>query len=210
MKHYKVYLFDFDGTLFDTSKALGYVFKAAYGAVGINIEDSQVMYLSRIPLPVSYEELHAPKDAASWKKFLDVIAETINSDKSVELSDPYPETMEFFKHAKENNLTIGIVTSNNSKHVKDVLSYHKIPLDDVAVIIGNQEAPVPKPDPMPINVALKALGMENHKEDVVYIGDAKNDCLSAINAGIDYYFLDREEQGHYPDRAIADLMELFK
>ncbi len=209
MKKYKYYLFDFDGTLFDTSKPLEFVFKEAYKSVGIQIDPKMVGYLSRVPLSVSYKELGAPQTKAAWDKFIGKIEETLNSKESVEMSLPFEETLEFFNYVKTNSISIGIVTSNNSNHVRNILSFYDISLDLLKVIIGNVEANVPKPDPLPINVALKELGLTN-QDDVVYIGDSKNDCLSAINAGIDYYFLDRENQGHYKDRAITNLMELFK
>ena len=206
MKKYDLYLFDFDGTLFDTRDALRYVFNEAFKAVGITVKEEQIGYLSRYPLPVSYKELGGPKDG--WDTFIDVIEETLNGSKSINSTKMFKEGEEFFNYVKTHNISIGIVTSNNSGHVKNILDHFNIPSGLVKVIIGNQEASIPKPDPLPINVALERLGVTDRSK-VVYVGDSKNDCLSAINAGVDYYFLDREEQGHYKDRAIENLMELF-
>lgn len=209
MKKYKVYLFDFDGTLFDTSLALQMVFKKSYEAVGVTIREDQVAWLSRVPLPESYKELNAPTDLASKKIFYDKIEETVNSEESVNLSEYFPETEEFFKYVKTHNISIGIVTSNNSRHVRDILNHFDLPLEMFKVIIGNVEAPRPKPDPLPVQVALKELGIKDHLEDIVYVGDSPNDCLSAINAGISYIYLDRENNGLYKDKSITNLMELF-
>ena len=209
MKKYKYYLFDFDGTLFDTRDALTMVFKESFKAVGIEIKDEQVPWLSRVPLPESYKQLGAPNDKESWERFIDVIEETLNGPISINATKAFDDTLTFFDYVKRNNINVGIVTSNNSNHVRDILNHFNIPFDLVKVIIGNVEAPIPKPDPLPLRVALKELNVENNPQEVVYIGDSTNDCLSAINAGIDYYFLDREEQGHYKERSIESLMELF-
>lgn len=210
MRKYDLYLFDFDGTLFDTSKALEMVFIKSFKRVGIKINSSQVGWLSRVPLPESYSELGAPNTKEAWDHFIDGIEETLNSKESIELTHGFEETEMFFDYVKSRNISIGIVTSNNSNHVRDILNFFKVPSDLVKVIVGNGEAPKPKPDPLPINVALEMLNYNGKKEDVVYIGDSKNDCLSAINAGIDYFFLDREGQGHYKEKSITNLMELFE
>ncbi len=208
IKH-KVYLFDFDGTLFDTSLALEMVFKEAYAAVGVNVRKDQVGWLSRVPLPESYRELNAPDDPESKRVFINVIEETLNSEESIALTKPFEETLEFIKFVKTHNISVGIVTSNNSNHVRDILKHFNIEPSLFKVIIGNVEAPVPKPDPLPINVALKELGISFNLQEVIYVGDSRNDCLSAINAGVDYCFLDRENRGHYKDKSIKNLMELF-
>ena len=47
-------------------------------------------------------------------------------------------------------------------------------------------------------------------KDVVYIGDSHNDCLAAINAGISYYLIERDEDRDLEFPKIYSLMELFK
>ena len=84
---------------------------------------------------------------------------------------------------------LGIVTSNNVKHVKEVLQILNINQEDFKVIIGNQEVKRHKPHPDPILKALEILNCD--KSDVVYIGDAIDDMMCSKNAGVDSILLDR-------------------
>ena len=209
MKNYKLYLFDFDGTLFDTSKALNMVFKKSFAKIGTIIHDDQITWLSRVPLKEAYEELNCPSDKEVIKEFIDAINENVDSKESINLTETFDETMEFISYAHRHNISIGIVTSNNSNHVKDILKHFDIPVDRFDVIVGNVEAPTPKPNPLPIQVALEMVNYNGDLQDVVYVGDSHNDCLSAINAGIDTYLLDRKQNSKEPYKKIKNLMELF-
>lgn len=209
MKKYKLYLFDFDGTLFDTSKALNMVFKVSFAKVGVQVRDDQITWLSRVPLPEACRVLNCPDDEASKKLFIDTINASVDSQESINLTELFEESIAFFDYVKKNNVHIGIVTSNNANHVKDILKHFNIPLSLFDVIVGNVEAPIPKPDPLPINVALKMALYDGELSDVVYIGDSHNDCLSAINANIDTYLLDRLGNSSEPYKKIKNLMNLF-
>ena len=43
MQEFKLYLFDFDGTLFDTLPSSKYVFLMAYKNIGISIKEEDVL-----------------------------------------------------------------------------------------------------------------------------------------------------------------------
>ena len=195
IKPYKVYLFDFDGTLFDTIKSSEYVFKEAYASIGVTIKDEDILGYTREPIPDAYKRLNAPED--KWDIFADNIVKLVNSDKSCELTYIYYDTYNTVIDLKTDEAILGIVTSNNVKHVKDILK--KYNMEDIFfdVLVGNEEAPTPKPDPMPILVALKMLNYKGDLKDVVYVGDALNDIKAAKAAHIESILLDRDN--HYPD-----------
>ena len=125
---------------------------------------------------------------------------------------PYEETYDFLEYVKLNHIRTGIVTSNRTHHVKDVLKVMDIPEDSFDIYVGNKEYERFKPHPDPILKALEIGKYEGDLSDVVYIGDAMNDALSAIAAGVDAIIIDRFDE--YPDSdkymKIHNLMELFK
>ena len=211
MKKYKCYLFDFDGTLIDSFDSLYIVFKMAFESIGITIDPNDVPWMSRVPLEESYDYYHGSKDQETVDTFGKAIVDALDSKEVLHETRLFEDSKEFFKYVKKNGICCGIVTSNNSNHVNDVLEYFNIDKSVFSVIVGNELSKATKPDPDPIYQALKLLNYKSDKKDVVYIGDSFNDCLAAKNAGVETYLLDRNNSqinSEYP--RISSLMDLFK
>ena len=211
MEKYDIYLFDFDGTLFNSFNSLYYVFKNAYGAVGVEIEEKDVPWLSRVPLEESYRFYNAPYDEEHIDIFAKALHAGLDDPNILAKTEMFPDTEEFFKLAKENNLFLGVVTSNKEKHIYEVLDFFLIPHNVFKVVVGNEKAPKTKPDPMPVIKSLEEIGYKGPLDKVVYIGDSFNDCLSAKNAGVKYYLIDRKNEyngDEFP--VIHSLLEIFK
>lgn len=207
MKQFLLYLFDFDGTLFDTLPSSEYVFKKAYENIGININVNDVIGWTREPIPDSYQRMGAPKE--KFISFMNDIEKYVNSQESVNLTEIYPDTYDTILDLKMVEADVGIVTSNNAPHVRDVLKKFDMQTGFFDVIVGNQEAPTPKPDPEPILKALEMSKYQGDKQDVCYVGDSINDCLAAVNAGIVPILLDRlDEYQDAPYLRIKSLKDL--
>lgn len=209
MKKYKLYLFDFDGTLLNTMPALSYVFTVSYAHVGVKFDPKDTMEFARIPLIVGYKRLNAPEDR--FQDFCAYIDKSLDFPEALHSNSPFEESMEFFKYLREHNIHAGIVTNNNKTHVIDVLNVMNIPIETFELYIGNKECERFKPDPDPINKALALVGSRFSKEDVVYVGDGLNDALCAKSAVVDAVIVDREnEYQDSPDYVrIKNLFELF-
>ena len=207
MKQFQLYLFDFDGTLFDTLPSSKYVFRKAYENIGFKFNEDDVLGFTREPIPDSYSRLGAPKEL--FNSFMDDIEKYVNSQESVNLTDIYDDTYDTIIDLRMVEADLGIVTSNNIPHVRDVLRKFDMQKDFFAVLVGNREAPNPKPSPEPILKALEMINYQGNKEDVCYVGDSINDCLSAVNAGITPILLDRDDEyKDVPYLKIKSLKEL--
>lgn len=208
MKKYQVYLFDFDGTLFNTVPGLSYVFKKSFGSIGVNVNDDDVIWLSRVPLAESYAKYNG--DPAKVNIFIKEIEKALDSKQSIETTEFYDDSKEFVDYLAKNKPMCGIVTSNNTGHVLKILSFFNLPKELFNVYIGSDIVKEIKPHPAPIKEAIKRLHYNGDLHDVVYVGDSHNDCQAALNAGVDTYLLDRGNAGDYPFPKIYSLMELFK
>ena len=207
MQKFQLYLFDFDGTLFDTLPSSKYVFRKAYENIGFQFSEDDVLSFTREPIPDSYARLGAPKE--KFDSFMEDIEKYVNSQESVNLTGIYDDTYDTIIDLRMDEADLGIVTSNNVPHVRDILKKFDMQKDFFAVLVGNREAPNPKPSPEPILKALEMIGYKGDKKDVCYVGDSLNDCLSAVNAGIVPILLDRDEEyKDVPYQIIKSLKEL--
>ena len=210
MKQYKVYLFDFDGTLFDTLKSSIYVFREAFTSIGVPLNDDDVLHYTRVPIPETYRKIVPSYKEEDIVPFLDLITKLVNSNESNKRISIYEDTYETILDLKTSEAILGIVTSNNEKHVKDVLKMFDMEFGLFDVIVGNETTKETKPSPVPIQIALDKIKESYLPDEVVYVGDAINDVLAAKNAGIDGVLLDRDNE--YSDKdftIIHSLKELF-
>ena len=207
MEKYNLYLFDFDGTLFDTLTCSKFVFRKAYEQIGITLNEEEVLNFTREPIPNSYKRIGAPKE--QWGTFMFYIDKYVRSQESVDLTDIYDDTYDTVIDLRMQEADLGIVTSNYIPHVRDILKKFDMQKDFFSVLVGNQEAPTPKPSPEPILKALEMIGYKGDKKDVCYIGDSLNDCISAVNAGVVPILLDRDDEyKDVPYQRIKSLKEL--
>ena len=192
MKEFKTYLFDFDGTLVNSYESLVLVFSGAYSKVGVKVPDGYVLHLMRCPLDVGYEELHGPKDEKSVEIFSKEIIRLLDDVEVLKATKAYEEVISFVKEMKKRGMTLGIVTSNNQKHVKDVLHFLNIDESNFSIIVGNKETKRHKPYADPILKGLELLNIS--KEEVCYVGDALDDVRCAINANVTPILVDRNNE----------------
>ena len=192
MQKFQLYLFDFDGTLFDTLPSSKYVFRKAYEGLGMTLDEEEVLGFTREPIPDSYQRKGAPKE--KFDAFMEDIEKYVNSKESVNLTGIYDDTYDTIIDLRMLEADLGIVTSNNVPHVRDVLRKFDMQKDFFAVLVGNREAPNPKPSPEPILKALEMINYRGDKKDVCYVGDSLNDCIAAVKAGIVPILLDRSDE----------------
>ena len=161
----------------------------------------------RIPLIQGYEELGAPSDEDSKKIFERHIRRLLDEEKVLKLTKRYDDVLPTLLRLKKDGKTLGIVTSNNAKHVYDVLRFLNIDKKLFSVIVGNDDTDKHKPNPEPIYKAMELLSLID-KDSICYVGDALDDKKAAINAGVTPILLDRDHQYQEDGIVISTLSEL--
>ncbi len=210
MKEFDTYLFDFDGTLVDSHDSLVLVFAGAYAKVGIEVPEKWVLRLMRIPLYQGYEELNAPDDEESRRIFGEEIIRLLDDPEVLKATKTYSDVREVLKELHSRGKKLGIVTSNNARHVREVLDFIGLDKNMFSVIVGNQETKRHKPYPDPILKGLEIL--DEQKEKACYVGDGLDDMKSAINAEVTPILVDRrnEYNEEHSDLIIKDLKGLLE
>ena len=191
MKSIETYLFDFDGTLVDSHDSLVEVFHGAYASIGVDVPDGYVLRLMRIPLIQGYEELGAPIDQKTMDLFEKNIRALLDDEYVLRLTKSYDDAIPMLNKLKSKGKQLGIVTSNNVKHVYDVLRFLNIDKNIFDVVIGNDDTKKHKPNPEPIYKAMEILSLTD-KSKICYVGDALDDKKAALNAGVTPVLLDRD------------------
>ncbi|HSX07345.1 MAG TPA: HAD-IA family hydrolase [Candidatus Saccharimonadales bacterium] len=96
---------------------------------------------------------------------------------------------------------LGIVTAGARPHIDEMLEIHEL-TDAFDVVISSDDTKAHKPDPEGINLALTALGVKDRSTAVMF-GDNSRDLMAAHNAGIDSV-LYLPPGAHFTQQEIAD------
>lgn len=184
MKVYDYYLFDADGTLFDTTELICECFQyVAEKHANKQIDRQVIIQAIGSPLrPQIIEHLGADLDI-----------ETILDDylqyqlKAMEHSlTLFPKVQETLKTLKESNKKLAIVTSRK-RYSLDVFLKTTGIHDYFDALVTPEDTELHKPNPEPALKAIELLGAS--KPATVFIGDAKWDVCSGNSAGVDTVFV---------------------
>ena len=149
----KTILFDLDGTLIDSTSAILKGFDAAFLAHDKKEPDHDALKsLVGYPLEIMFEKLGAKKNLISeYVKEYKACYEKIYLDETVLL----PHAMNALKEAST-FADVGVVTTKTSKF-SIILLEHLDVMKFIKTVVGRDDVVNPKPDPEPINLALKRL-----------------------------------------------------
>jgi len=184
----KLLLFDLDGTLIDSvpdlAKALNAMLKElelpTYDEAAIRnwIGNGAAMLVKR-GLSGNREVEPEPDEALfaeAMERFLGHYERVLNDATGL-----YPGVAETLEVLKRRGYTMAVVTNKPSQFVGPILQNLSID-HHFDLIVGGEDLPRKKPDPLPLLHACEALGCSRDK--ALMIGDSSNDILAAKAAGI--------------------------
>ncbi|MEA2051091.1 MAG: HAD family hydrolase [Campylobacterota bacterium] len=204
----KTILFDLDGTLIDSTEAILECFHYAFSEQNFKFFGTNEDIKNEIgyPLDIMFYNLGVDKNKVwdfvdSYKKEYSKISikKTFllsNAKKSIDLASTFA--------------TLAIVTTKTTSYSIKMLEDFGI-FEYFDTIIGRQEVKNPKPDPEPVEKALKNLNI-NPSLDVYMIGDTKLDIIAANKANINSVgvlcgYGKREDLSLYTNNIVADSLE---
>lgn len=128
--------------------------------------------------------------------------------KAVNSTSIFSDTKEFLKYLSDQNLQMGLLTSNLSSVALKVFSRFQISFN--GPIIGREEVKYPKPDSEGITKLLRKLNLSGN--DCILIGNADSDMKVAQKVGATAIFIKRSENQYLsyskPDFTVNSLLEI--
>lgn len=175
---YKCIIFDIDGTILDTEKAvIGSLQKLLKQEKGIEYAPEELTFALGIPGSISLKRLgvkEVEKASLKWNEYLKDFYNQIIL---------FPEIDAVIKQIRGQQICTGIVTSKTRQELVDDFYPFGLQNDFDYIVCANDTAKH-KPEPDPI---LKCIELTKSKpSETIYIGDTIYDMQCANNAGIDF------------------------
>lgn len=185
---YKLFIFDFDGTLVDTVKDVAICFNEALKFWGYSTKTVQeICSLVGGDLETIVSKL-LPEDELNQDN-IDKVKQKYRElylASSKESSVPYNGICNLLDFIKQQGGMIAI-NSNKGQMLLDDMVKKIFPNYSFESIVGYTEGVPSKPNPYGVEKILHQTGVE--KSDAVYIGDGKSDMLTAYNAGLSFIYV---------------------
>lgn len=185
MRGYSLYLFDFDNTLFDTSRDLEETIVSYTSAAGIPYDHSMFPRFSAMTMEDIYALL--PDDPVVERRFEKAYIAATRSD-SYLTGLPYPDAVAALKGLRARGRSIGIASNKFGYKIRDLLEANGLS-GYADVVVGYDDTADHKPDPEPLELA--ASHFDVPKNDILYVGDNEVDLRAARAFGVDIAIVDR-------------------
>lgn len=190
MKQYKLYIFDFDGTLVDSYPTMLDIFNSSFRMIGQTCTPQQVMHYMRGSLIAVIGERGLSDSQTNL--FVGAIMAGIANKEFNKKTKVYYDTVDVLTRITSKGAKCAIVSNNSVPHIVEILNNNNI-ADLFDGIVGNDTCKTPKPAADPLLMVMDMFkGIDS--KDVCYIGDSVNDYECALNAGVDGYLLDRNNE----------------
>ncbi len=201
---FEEYIWDFDGTLYDTYPVLLDAFLQALRDYGIDADRQEIYQILKDTSSASV----AAKYGLDFAEFSARFQQHEHADERIPVS--YPGTKEMLARVVATGRKNYIMTHRTVKSTKELLEREGL-LELVEEIVGTENNFPRKPDPAALNYLVEKYQM--NPEKTVMIGDRTMDVNAGKNAGIQTIFYDVENlltgvDADYTIRSVAAMTEL--
>ena len=213
MSQYKLIIFDFDGTLAITDKAIISCIAKTFESFNIAPPGADTIRATiGINLPNTFKLLYPAIEESAIPTWVETYRSFYRTEGEKQL-DLFPGTKQLLQLASKLGLNLGVFSN---KHVSFVnLFLEKLRINSFFdLVLGDNGEIIQKPNPTVFYSIIKPLFPELDNSQVLMVGDTAVDLLFAKNAGIDvcwaaYGYGDRTEcLALQPTFAIDNISEL--
>ncbi|SHH87127.1 HAD family hydrolase [Clostridium intestinale] len=206
---YKCCIFDLDGTLVDSIKAISYTSNltlSKYGLAPISEEKYKIFvgdgYKKLIERALIYS---GDKELINYEDALKTYTEYFEIHCMHEVK-PYDGIKDMLHALKEKGVKIAVLSNKPHERTLDNI-YGVFGEDYFDMVSGEKEGVRRKPDPIGAIITAESLGIS--PKECLYIGDTSTDMETGIKAGMDtigvtWGFRTREELESYSPKYVID------
>lgn len=178
---YKLFIFDFDGTLADTREIIVRTNQEVQRRMGYPITDeagimATVGFVLEECILMMYPDL-PHEDLPAWTA---MYREVFDSLKGEIIPKLFPHVKETLEELYKRGCIITVASSRGIRSLKDFLREMEI-APYISYILGAEDVELPKPNPEPVLKTLRDLGFQ--ASDAIVIGDMPVDILMGKGAG---------------------------
>lgn len=205
MKDFKLYLFDFDGTIMNTYPSLIGVYDDAFKAIGERCTPEEAAEYMHSSLDETCDERKVVGERR--KTFFKAIGEALDAERNIKDIVVFEDTVPTLKALAKMGKHIGLVSGNNENHIHLILKTLGL-AEYFEVVVGWREGLKGKPSGDSVSAAIESFpGLK--PSDTIYVGDSLQDPVAAVNAGAVGVLLERnKEYPSYTGEKISSLSEL--
>ena len=173
-------LFDLDGTLADTVELILHCFRHTMGThLGVVPDDAEWLAGLGIPLQTQLRSF-----ARSEEEFAAMLDTYVTHQREVHdaMVSPFPHAAKVMSDLRAEGVAVAVVTSKRNGLAHRTLA--RCGLEGAyGALVGVDDVARAKPDPEPVQLALRQLGLSERARDTLFVGDSPFDIQAGRAAG---------------------------
>ena len=182
MTKFKHIIFDFDGTLADTSRIILSTMQATMRQKGLRIASPRaIRRVVGFPLKECFTHIYPGISEKDALECTHIYNEIFNSYKSSLTPTLFPQVSETLDTLDQHGITMSVASSRCHKSLIELLELLKV-RHHFAMIVVVDNVDKAKPDPEVILYTLKAMAIDAN--DAIMVGDMPVDVATGQNAGV--------------------------
>jgi len=182
MTKFRHIIFDFDGTIADTSRIILATMQATMREKGLPVATStSIKQVIGLPLKDCFTHIYPDMSEMEALECASMYCDIFDANKTSLTPDLFPNVAETLSMLSQHKITMSVASSRSYSSLVDLLDMLKV-RQHFTMVVGVDNVDKPKPDPEAVLYILKAMEVDTC--EALMVGDMPVDIAMGQNAGI--------------------------